>query len=65
MPRDPKRIAVILSRLRAIWEANPELRLGQLIGNLNQHEVDMYYEEDISFIERLEEFYFGNSTDKE
>lgn len=31
--RDPNRIPQILSRLQAVWEKYPDLRLGQLIEN--------------------------------
>src|SRR4051812_37165609 len=31
--RDPNRIIPILDAIREIWEANPDLRLGQLIVN--------------------------------
>ena len=33
MMRDPERIARILGRVQRIWEANPDLRLGQLLVN--------------------------------
>ena len=29
--RDPARIGVLLDTLRAVWEANPDLRLGQIL----------------------------------
>jgi len=29
--RDPARIEVLLNTLRAVWEANPDLRLGQIM----------------------------------
>jgi uncharacterized protein YihD (DUF1040 family) len=31
--RDPNRIPDVLEALRVYWEANPDLRLGQIIGN--------------------------------
>ena len=33
VPRDPKRIPVILEELRKLWEKVPDQRLGQLLGN--------------------------------
>lgn len=36
--RDPNRIKVILDRLEKVWEKNPDLRLGQLIG-LAEHDM--------------------------
>ena len=45
--RNPNRIPKILRRLQDIWERNPDLRLGQLIGNVypcTEHDyVDTYY----------------------
>lgn len=32
-PRDPARIDIVLSALRAYWLANPDLRLGQIVVN--------------------------------
>lgn len=29
--RDPARIDALLNTLRAVWEANPDLRLGQIM----------------------------------
>lgn len=29
--RDPARIDVLLNTLRAVWKANPDLRLGQIV----------------------------------
>ena len=29
--RDPERIEVLLNTLRVVWEANPDLRLGQIM----------------------------------
>jgi hypothetical protein len=31
--RDPARVARILSKLALVWEAHPDLRLGQLVVN--------------------------------
>lgn len=42
--RDPNRIPTILNLLREYWEANPDLRLGQIIGNI--HHGDPFYVED-------------------
>lgn len=33
MTRDPKRIAGVLGALSRYWYANPDLRLGQIVGN--------------------------------
>ena len=44
--RDPTRIPRILRKLQAYWEANPDLRLGQIVMNLTPRE-DVYNVEDI------------------
>jgi hypothetical protein len=40
--------------LKNIWMQNTDLRLGQLIGNLNE---DIYFMEDEVLIKKLREFY--------
>ena len=63
--RDPKRIPEILERLRKLWEASPDMRLGQLLENVfpNRPGMDekfsrtMYYLEDDELLETLEQFY--------
>ena len=71
--RDPKRIPKILERLRILWEKYPDLRLGQLIGNMFPREgtgyprikfleaghAQQYYIEDEDLIKILESFYLG------
>ena len=64
--RDPKRIPKILQKLQKIWEASPDLRLGQLIENVfpntSMTQRSSYYEEDEDFIKTLEEFYKSEHT---
>lgn len=57
--RDPNRIKPILERLEKVWSAHPDLRLSQLIMNLETDErlYTLYYVEDVDFITSLEEFY--------
>lgn len=46
-PRPPDRIDAVLLVVRKFWEKNPDLRLGQLIGNAaNQINCDPYAMED-------------------
>ena len=49
--RDPARIDRIIGLLRAYWHANPDLRLGQIVGNFmpraGAEPGDSYYVEDI------------------
>ncbi len=59
--RNPKRIPIILKRLQVIWEQMPDMRLGQLIGNV-YHSTDsggnrQYYEEDEKLIDKVEKGY--------
>jgi len=48
--RDPERIPKILDELRRIWEAYPDLRLGQLILNFGPSDPALYYIEDEELI---------------
>jgi len=51
--RDPQRIGPLLERLRRAWEANPNLRLGQLIVN-EIDETRLYFIEDEELIDALD-----------
>lgn len=58
--RDPKRIPIILERLKIIWEKNPDLRLGQLILNAEKSDLiftSVYNTEDNDLLNELEERY--------
>lgn len=44
--RDPTRIPRILAKLQAYWEANPDVRLGQIVMSLAPTTIDMFYAED-------------------
>jgi uncharacterized protein YihD (DUF1040 family) len=52
--RNPERINAVLAKLREIWEKSPDLRLGQLIGNVID---DVYNVEDEVLVHRLDAFY--------
>ena len=54
--RDPGRIKKILAALRAVWEENPDLRLGQLICNAVREDM-LYYIEDDTLVKALEKYY--------
>lgn len=60
--RDPNRIPVILEEIKKIWEKNPDLRLAQLIGNLQTRDGDLYYVEDEWLLVGLKEIY-GDDTE--
>jgi hypothetical protein len=56
----------VLDRLAKLWDEQPALRLGQLIGNV-YHSTDaggcrQYYAEDFDLIKKLEEFYDDRDT---
>ena len=56
--RDPKRIDVILQEIGAIWHKYPDMRLGQLIGNVLEGS-SLYYVEDDSLVKALKDMYEG------
>ena len=57
--REPKRIPIILKEIEKYWVKYPDLRLGQIITNLNTllsentHETDLFYLEDARLVEGL------------
>lgn len=52
--RDPARIDKVLKELGGIWKQYPDLRLGQLIINV---ERDPYYIEDEDLLQRMHRHY--------
>ena len=56
--RDPKRIDVILTALSNIWHKYPDMRLGQLIGNVLEG-PSLYYVEDDGLVNALKDAYEG------
>lgn len=54
--RNPNRIPVILRKIEAIWKANPELRLGQLIVNVIDSKY-LYEVGDEILIDLIEQLY--------
>ena len=55
--RDPNRIDKMVEQLRTLWKKNPDMRLGQLIINLNhiKYGADVFYVEDENMETRLKE----------
>lgn len=51
--RDPKRISAVMKLITALWTANPDLRLMQLLLNATNN----YYLEDNELEELLIEYY--------
>jgi hypothetical protein len=56
--RDPKRIDVILQEISNIWHKYPDMRLGQLIGNVLEG-PNLYYVEDDGLVNALKDMYDG------
>ena len=52
--RDPKRIAIVLERLRVAWEKHPDVRLGQLLVSAIPYAMELFYIEDDNLIEKIE-----------
>lgn len=49
--RDPNRILTLIEVLLAYWEENPDLRLGQIISNINDSKYGISKERDIFYLE--------------
>ena len=56
--RNPERIKVILQEIDAIWHKYPDMRLGQLIGNVLEG-PNLYYVEDEGLVNALKDVYNG------
>lgn len=56
--RDPKRIDRILQEISNIWHKYPDMRLGQLIGNVLEGAA-LYYVEDDGLVNALKDTYEG------
>ena len=54
--RDPNRIDGVLQEISNIWHKCPDLRLGQLIGNVLEG-VSLYYVEDDGLVNALKDMY--------
>jgi len=56
--RDENRIDIVLSEIGKIWHKFPDLRLGQLIGNVLEG-PNLYYVEDDGLVNALRDMYNG------
>ena len=56
--RDPERIDKILKEIGDIWHKYPDMRLGQLIGNVLEG-PNLYYVEDNGLVSALKDMYLG------
>ena len=55
--RDPNRIDDILKELGKVWKEYPDLRFGQLIGNVIANPNRLYFIEDKELTEAIKEYY--------
>ena len=60
--RDPKRIPEILHEVQRVWEAFPDLRLGQLLLNCVSDPA-LYYIEDEDLVHRLLEMSYNTAKE--
>lgn len=56
--RNPDRIPKILNEIQKIWQQYPDLRLGQLILNL-EYRLPLYHIEDEELVAALKSLYKG------
>lgn len=54
--RNPDRIQSVLNEIKKVWLKYPDLRLGQLILNV-ENQTNLYYVEDDRLIELLKSIY--------
>ena len=62
-PRNPDRIPIMLAALEAAWRTNTDLRLGQLIYNIDQDLKFLSRCEDREMFERIKKFTAERSPD--
>ena len=55
---------LVIERLLNEWERVPELRLGQLISNVIDSEVELFYMDDEDLIRHIKEFIDMQNMDK-
>lgn len=50
---------IIILKLKEIWNNNPYLRFGQLLGNVvsGEGDIDLYYIQDEALVKKLSDFY--------
>jgi uncharacterized protein YihD (DUF1040 family) len=62
--RSVNRIKRILSKLSALWEKEPDTRLGQLLSNLAHQKNDLFYFEDEELEAAIEKEIQNMNTNK-
>ena len=62
--RSSNRIPNILDSIQTIWSQYPDLRLGQLLGNVMRDYTYLYYVEDEDLIYELKKYYDSISTEE-
>ena len=61
--REPQRIPKVLNDVQRVWEAFPDLRLGQLLLNVIP-ETQLYYMEDDELVHRLLEVGYAMAKER-
>ena len=61
--RDPNRIPNVLYDVQRVWEAFPDMRLGQLLLNVAE-DPTLYYMEDEELVHRLLELGYNFAKEK-
>ena len=61
--RDPNRISQVMHDVQRVWEAFPDMRLGQLLLNVAA-DPTLYYMEDEELVHRLLEFGYNFAKEK-
>ena len=64
--RDPKRISKIMNLIKTIWKMNPDLRLGQLLDNIIDHEngPELFEIEDNVLFDKLQKKYLKGNDEE-
>lgn len=60
--RNKDRIDVICDAIREVWKKHPDLRLGQLICNIANSKIPLFYIEDDMMLDMINEW--NDSADK-
>jgi hypothetical protein len=62
--RDPKRIKPFMEKIADIWEENcPDWRFGQLISNVFDNNIMVFFEEEDQILKRFENYFKKEDTD--
>lgn len=54
--RDKNRIPILLNKLQELWQMYPDYRFGQLISNIADSSIDIFFPEDDKWLEWIENY---------